>query len=195
MAESFPPPHDLVAVFLLVIDVNVFDGTPVRDMPALVFTERSVEHSCRAKKPHVSPVQRSHWTALDALLLAYQQVERILHGAGTADCILDRIQREAAILDGNCGRFGDDVPLDCFRTKRWKLLAVVGQPQQLVGVTSVAAMVFFLANRDDSELPEADRLRVREAEYGDALELAGQTLGAVRERIVRDDEDQDSCRL
>ena len=56
-------------------------------------------------------------------------------------------------------------------------------------------MVFFLANRDHSELPEADRLRVGEAEYGDALELAGQTLGAVRERIVRDDEDQNSRRL
>src|SRR5271157_448006 len=56
-------------------------------------------------------------------------------------------------------------------------------------------MVFFLANRYYSELPEADRLRVGEAEYGDALELAGQTLGALRERIVWDDEDQDSRRL
>src|SRR5664279_2089478 len=56
-------------------------------------------------------------------------------------------------------------------------------------------MVFFLANRDDSELPEADRLRVGEAEHGNALELAGQTLGAVRERVIRDDEDQNSRRL
>ena len=40
-------------------------------------------------------------------------------------------------------------------------------------------MVFFLANRHDSELPEADRLGMGEAEYGDALELAGQTPGAV----------------
>src|SRR5664280_2490449 len=56
-------------------------------------------------------------------------------------------------------------------------------------------MVFFLANRHHSKLPEADRLRVGEAEYGDTLELAGQTLGAVRERIVRDNEDQNSRRL
>jgi len=56
-------------------------------------------------------------------------------------------------------------------------------------------MVFFLANRRHSDLPEADRLRVGETEYGDALELAGQTPGAVRERIVWDDEDQDSLRL
>src|SRR5664280_1553120 len=56
-------------------------------------------------------------------------------------------------------------------------------------------MVFFLANRHHSKLPEADRLRVGEAEYGDTLELAGQTLGAVRERIVRDDEDQNSRRF
>ena len=56
-------------------------------------------------------------------------------------------------------------------------------------------MVFLLANRHHSELPEADRLRVGEAEYGDALELAGQTLGAVRERIVRDNENQNSRRL
>ncbi|HEY4959626.1 MAG TPA: hypothetical protein VII29_02105, partial [Terriglobales bacterium] len=34
----------------------------------------------------MSSVQRSHWTALDALLLAYEQIESILHGAGTADC-------------------------------------------------------------------------------------------------------------
>src|SRR5271157_2574182 len=73
-----------------------------------------------------------------------------------------------------------------------QLVAVVGQPHQLVGVTGVTAMVFFLANCQHSELPEADRLRVGKAEYGDALELAGQTLGAVRERIVRDDEDEDS---
>src|SRR5664280_419641 len=56
-------------------------------------------------------------------------------------------------------------------------------------------MVFFLANRYDSELPETDRLWVGKAEYGDALELAGQTLGTVRERIVRDDEDQNPRRL
>src|SRR5271157_2314146 len=140
-------------------------------------------------------MERRHRTSLDALLLAYQQVECILHGTGTADCILDRIQRQAAILDGNRGRFGDDVPLDYSRSKRWKLLAAVGQPQQLVGATSVTALVFFLANRQHSELPEADGLRVGEAEYGDAFELAGQTPGALRERTVRDDEDQNPRRL
>ncbi len=56
-------------------------------------------------------------------------------------------------------------------------------------------MVFFLANRHHSELPEADRLRVGEAEYRDVFELAGETLGAVGERIVGDDEDQNSRRL
>src|SRR5271157_4973639 len=56
-------------------------------------------------------------------------------------------------------------------------------------------MVFFLANRQHSDLPEADRLRVGETEYGDPLELAGQTPGAVRERIVRDDEDQNAGRF
>jgi hypothetical protein len=56
-------------------------------------------------------------------------------------------------------------------------------------------MVFFLANRHHSELPEADRLRVSEAKYGYPLELAGQTSGAGRERMVRDDKDQNSRRL
>src|SRR5271157_4043523 len=140
-------------------------------------------------------MERRHRTSLDALLLAYQQAECILHGTGTADCILDRIQRQSPILDGNSGGFRDDVTVSCFRAKPWKLTAVVGQPQQLVGVASVTAMVFFLANRYDSELPEADRLRMSETEYRDTLELASQTLGTVRERIVRDDEDQNARRL
>ena len=67
----------------------------------------------------MSAVQRSHRTAFDALLLAYQQVECILHGTGTADRILDRIQWQTPILDGNCARFGDDVRFGRFQAERW----------------------------------------------------------------------------
>ena len=49
MAEAFPPAHDLVPAFLFVIDVNVFYGTPVRDMPTVVLTEHSIQHPSRAK--------------------------------------------------------------------------------------------------------------------------------------------------
>src|SRR5271157_5196368 len=70
------------------------------------------------------------------------------------------IQRQGPILNENCCRFRDDETLCRLRAKCRQLTAVVGQPQQLVGVPSVAAMVFFLANRHHSELPEADGLGV-----------------------------------